>query len=241
MSEIGYYVAYPASQELHSKFRDFIALMKQENPQRHDKLLSQIMTLLTNETLDAYLTGILNTSGLGGTQKKLIKTADAFIKKTAQALIKQVTKKMNIKEQRQTAEHFDSCLLSLEGENQQPINFIAYPISKPFYQQIISGHNTFLEQGPEDGKPIIIENQKAITNQMVFFMVERLIAIISFGPLLTKIINVGIEKSVQLTHSTLEKTFTAMTKDEMAKTNQYVATMLIMGPEHNAMTSQESF
>ncbi len=235
MSDIGYYIAYPASKELHRNARDFIRLMKEENPKRHDTLLAHTMTLLTNETIDVYLTDILSTSTLSDNRRKLVETADSFLKNTARVLIKQVSKKVNVKQQLKTAEHIDSCLLSLEGENQPSIEWVAYPISTSFYQQIISGHHDFLELNSGDEKSIIIENQKAITHEMVHFLIERLVSSINLGPVLTKVINTATNKSVQLMQSTLQKSLTAMTTDEIIKTNQQVAEMLIMGPVHHSM------
>ena len=240
MPDVGYYIAYPAPQELQREARNFIGLMKEKNPKKQDKLLSHLMILLVNETINVYLTNIINTPGLSGTHKKLIETADSFIKKTAGVLIKQAIKKLDIEQQKKTAEHLDSCLLSLEREDRQMIDFVAYPVTKQFYQQIISGHNTFLETGSDAEKSIIIDNQKAITDQMVYFLIERLIAIINFGPILKKLINAGVEKSVQLMHSTVEKTFTAMAEDEMTKTNQHFASMLVIGPVHDSMNSPTS-
>ncbi|OUS26372.1 hypothetical protein A9Q99_18560 [Gammaproteobacteria bacterium 45_16_T64] len=235
MSESGCYIAYPASSELHRNAREFVRLMNRDNPKRQDALLACTMTLMVNETINVYLTDILITSGINDTRRKIIVTADSFLKKTARSLIKQVTKKVDAEQQRKTAEHIDSCLLSLKVSNNETIEWVAFPISESFYQKIISGHNSFLEHRSRNEKSIIIENQQAITHEMVKFLVDRLVSTINLGPILTKVIETSTKKCVQLMQSTLQKSLSAMEEDEIIRTNQHVAKMLIVDHMHNAM------
>ncbi|MCG8669870.1 MAG: hypothetical protein MI867_10695 [Pseudomonadales bacterium] len=230
MAESGYYIAFRCSPELQQEASQFITLMKKGSPKKQDELLCSMLTFLTNETIDAYLMDLIVKSEIRGTQRNVIEKANVFIRKTAETVISKVARKLTPVQQKGIARHIESCVVFEAEDTENNSMLIGCPIDEDFYNQVVKGHSALTEQGLDAAKPVVIRNQKLLMNEVVEYLVERLVANVTLGPILQKIVRFGIDSSVKLLHTTHEKVFTKMTMEEMQRANQHFSEMLLISP-----------
>lgn len=232
MSDTGYYLAYPASDKLRDDAAELVESVRIDKPKKNPELLTSVLTLFTEESLDIYMLDIMDVTGLSGGRRKMIEMAANTIKKTTQSVLKRVVKKLDLTQTIAMAEYIDTTRLPLVRDNTHEVWYVAVPIEESLYNKIIAGHDLFREKGVDEAMPTLITNVRELIDHAMDFYIEKPLEILQLGPILNKIVRVALDTSLKLIHSTIDKVFAKLSQEEMEKTIEYFEVLLIEGPLH---------
>lgn len=225
MSNTSTYVAFASSEKLYTNTDNFINEMRNGATKPNPKLITDIMVDFTAEGIHAFFITPTDMIGLKGAPRKIVEVTANTITKTNAAVIKQTAKKLDLKQNQQSAEYMDTMRMNKEGTW-----FVAFPLEDEFAARIRSAIQKARDESPSAAMPELTRNLHQLTDVALSYYFEQPIEIMRFGPILSKITSVGLATIGKATRATIDRVFTKFDDEQVLASCEYMESLLLEGP-----------
>lgn len=230
MSEHSAWVAFRASDNLHSSTDGFIQRMRSGSSRTEPETIDHIMSQFMREVLHNFFILPSEQSGLSSGKMKVVHFATETISKAAHLVIKSTARKLNIEQNRRAAEYMDTVRFSLTINNEE-VWFVAFPISD---EMAARGRAAIARGMAGEGQqvlPALLQYFHELTDIALRSYFEEPMKLLEFGPILRKVANVGVNTTRKATHSVIDNIIPGMTNEQLAVACKFADMQLVNGPK----------
>lgn len=225
MSHHSTYVAFPASDHLHSLTDGFIQRMRGANPRPEPQVVEQIMTTFLQEALDAFMIKPSKLSGLSPNLMRVVTFTTETINKASQVVVRSTVKKLDVRQTKDIAEYMDSVRHQFDGSWN-----ICFPISPELAHTAQEGFHMAIDGKKQQAMPMMIQYFHRLTDTSMYWYFEEPLRLLKFGPILRKVADIGIATTRKATHSVVDTVIPKLNDDQAKVSAEYALSLLKLGP-----------
>lgn len=230
MSEHSTWVAFRASENLHSTTDGFITRMRSGSTRTEPDTIDHIMSQFMREVLHNFFILPSEQSGLSAGKLKIVHFATETISKAAQLVIRSTARKLDITQNRRAAEYMDTVRFSLTIDGQQ-IWFVAFPISDDMAARGRAAFSRGMAGEGQQVMPALLQYFHELTDIAMRSYFEEPMKLLEFGPILRKVANVGVSTTRKASHSVIDKIIPGMTNEQLMIACKFGNMQLVNGPK----------
>lgn len=222
------HVSFRASEKLHTSTQEYIDLMSRGG-KPNAALLAEVMNHFTADSLHAFMLRPMEELGISGSQRKLVEFAADTVQKSSAVVLKATVSKLDHGQHKLSAEFMDSMRLMLPHEEGEAW-FVSFRAPQDFAARARASMARAREQGPQAEVRETVLVMKTLTDLALENYYERPLALLRFGPILSKISNVAVATVRKGTHSTIESLLPKLSEEQLLKGIDYFDAMLVDVP-----------
>ena len=219
------YVAFPASDKLHTLTDGFIKRMRTPAARAEPDTVSQIMSTFMDESLYAFMTKPSELSGLSPGLMRVVNLTTDTINKASQVVIRGTVKKLNVEQTKEIAEYMDSVRYCFDGTWN-----ICFPISPELAATAQEGFHMAMDGKHQQALPMMMSYFHSLTDIAMKWYFEEPIRLLKFGPILRKVADVGVATTRKATHAVVDNIIPKLSPDQAHISSEYALSLLKHGP-----------
>lgn len=224
------HVAFRASEKLHTSTQEYIELMNRAGARPNPALLADVMNHFTRDSLEAFMLRPMEELRITGTQRKLVEFAADTVQKTSQMVLKATLHKLDHDQHRKSAQYMDELRLLLPHTDDEAW-FVAFPAPQDFAARARASMARARVNGQQGEVKETVMVMKTLTDLALQNYYERPLAILRFGPILSKVTSVAISTVRKGTHSTIENLLPKLSEEQFLGGVEYFDSLLTDVPK----------
>ncbi|MFZ5723556.1 MAG: hypothetical protein ACOY33_07825 [Pseudomonadota bacterium] len=224
------HVAFRASAPLTASTQEYIELLGNPRNRPNPALLADVMNHFTRDSIDAFMLAPVEQLGITGGQRRLVEFVAETVHKSTQVVMKATVNKLDHDQHRRCAEYMDAMRLLLPHEEGDGHWYVSFPAPAAFAQRARTSMHRARTHGPKGELQETMSVMKALTDLAIENYYERPLALLRFGPILSKVSDVAIGAVRKGSHSTIDNLFPKLSEEQLAKGVDYFDALLIDVP-----------
>ncbi|MFP1683092.1 hypothetical protein ACLD0W_11305 [Alloalcanivorax sp. C16-1] len=218
------YVAFRASDRLHRLTDGFIHRMRDGAREPEPKVVEQIMTTFIDEALAAFFLTPASYSGLGGTQRRLVRLAADTISKASGVVIGRSARKMDLTQNQAAAEYMDEIRFPGPGHAWW---YVGFPIDEG-----LAARGRGLAERCQDGhfegaREDLVHYLRTVTDRALEWYFNKPIELLRFGPILRKVAAVGVDTTRKASYGVIGKVIPNLDDEQLLQSALYYRDMQV--------------
>lgn len=218
------YLAFRASDGLHRLTDGFIARMREGADRPEPKVVEEIMTTFIDEALDAFFLRPASLSGLGGTQKRLVRMAADTIAKATGLVIGRSARKMDLEQNRAAAEYMDEIRFPALDES---FWYVAFPLSETLAECGRRLAENARDQNRDNDHDEMIRYLRGVTDQALLWYFNKPIELLRFGPILRKVAAVGVDTTRKASYGVINRVIPKLDSKQFLQSAEYYESLQV--------------
>ena len=219
------YVAFRSSEALHTGTDGFIQRMNGGAVRPEPETIEKIMKLFIEEALQAFLITPTEQAQLSGGLKRIIQLTADTVSKATHVVIKSTAKKLDIEQNRRTAEYMETVRIQLE-EDGELVWHVAFPLPPQMADKGRRALNMVLDGQEDAGRRDVIEYFHDLTDIAMVWYFERPIELLGFGPIMRKVANVGVATTRKAMHSAIDRVVPKLHGEQFQISARYALSLM---------------
>ena len=229
MSSTTTYVAFRSSTELFELTDGFIKRMREGSRKPEPQTIERIMKLFIEEALNAFFIQPTEQAGLSGGLQRIVNLTADTIGKATHVVVKSTAKKLDIEQNRRTADYMESIRKQLDI-NGETLWHVAFPISDSMADKGRTGLQLAIDGDDKAAIPMMVEFFHELTDTALHWYFEEPMKLLGFGPIMRKVANVGVATTRKASHTAVDKIIPKLHGEELAVSARYSLGLLVEGP-----------
>lgn len=227
------YVAFRSSEALHQSTDGFIQRMAQGAARPEPEAIEKIMKLFIEEALHAFLIAPTEQAKLSSGLRRIITLTADTVSKATHMVVKSTVKKLDIQQNRKTAEYMDSVRIQLDVGG-EPTWFVAFPIPDSMAEKGRRSLQQVLDGEEDRARAEVIEYFHELTDLAMQWYFERPIKLLGFGPIMRKVADMGVATTRKAMHTAVDKVVPKLHGEEFSISARYALSLMADGPAPKA-------
>lgn len=225
MSATTTYVAFKSSDELHQATDGFIQRMNNGASRPEPQVIESIMRLFIAESLNAFLITPTEQANLSSGLRKIIGLTADTINKATSVVIRSTVKKLNIEQNKATAEYMDTVRIQLDDDGTHNW-YVAFPLSEKMATEGRNALHLVLEGKEDEARADVIAYFHELTDLAMHWYFEQPMALLRFGPIMRKVADVGVATTRKALHSTIDRIIPKLHGEEFQVSVRYSLSLM---------------
>lgn len=222
------YVAFKSSERLYLNTDGFITRMYggAKTPEPHT--VEAIMNDFLDEALQAFFLDSAEFLGLGGGLRRVVHMAADTISKASHLIVKRTAKKLDIEQNRAAAEYMDTMRIKAPDESGEHVWFVAFPLEDSLAEK--GNKAVELARSGEPRQSVassMTDYLLEITDVALVWYFEEPMKLLGFGPIMRKLVDVGVETTRKTSKSVIRKVFVKLDDDQLRASADYIESLLL--------------
>lgn len=221
------YIAFRSSDRLHENTDSFIKRMADGARRPEPATVEAIMNDFLDEALDAFFIQPQDFLGLGSGMRRVVNMAAETISKASHMVVKRTAKKLDIEQNREAARYMDTMRIQADDANGESAWFVSFPIDQRMVAEArdaIDKARAGQNQAARDAMDTFLTKLADVGLHWYF---EEPMKLMGFGPIMQKVVNVGVETTRKATKSVIRKVFAKLDDDQLKAAADYIESLML--------------
>lgn len=219
--------AFPSSDHLHRETDGFIQRMATDQARPEPDTLENIMETFIDESLGVFFLTPAKLVGLGPNMQRVIRVSADTIGKAGAMVTKRASRKLDLAQHRETAAYMDEIRIMVPDSGGNEIWYVAFPIEESLAQQLVRSRELAESGDHRQAVAVLADALHVLTDVALHWYFERPIALLRFGPVMSKMAAVALTTSRKATHGVIRKVFADMDPKQILASTQYMSGMVL--------------
>jgi hypothetical protein len=221
------YIAFRSSQRLHETTDGFISRMAGGARTPEPKTVEAIMTDFLDEALQAFFIEPQDFLRMSSSMKRIVNMAVDTISGASRLIVKRTAKKLDIRQNREAAEYMDSMREKKTDTDGRDIWYVTFPISDAMRDRGLAAIKQAREGSPSAALEPMTAFLLELTDVGLEWYFEKPMKLMGFGPVVSKMVNVGVETTRKAAKGVVRKVFAKLEDDQVRAAADYIESLML--------------
>lgn len=221
------YIAFRSSDRLHENTDGFIQRMNGGAQRPEPQVIEAIMNDFLDEALQAFFIEPQDFLGLGSGMRRVVNMAADTISKASHMVVKRTAKKLDIEQNRESARYMETMRIQAADSDGQPAWFVAFPIDQRMVEEARDAIGKARSGQEAAARQAMDSFLMKLADVGLHWYFEEPMKLMGFGPIMQKVVNVGVETTRKATKSVIRKVFAKLEGDQLRAAADYIESLML--------------
>lgn len=227
------YIAFRSSERLHENTDGFIKRMNDGATRPEPSTVESIMNDFLDEALEAFFIQPQDFLGLSTGMRRVVNMAADTISKASHMVVKRTAKKLDLQQNREAARYMDSMRIQAKGADGELAWYVSFPIDERMVAEARDAIDKARGGENQAARDAMDRFLMKLADVGLHWYFEEPMKLMGFGPIMQKVVNVGVETTRKATKSVIKKVFGKLDADQLKAAADYIESLMIRVDQKN--------
>ena len=227
----GHFMSFEATASLRRDAEAFISHIQKGDSAPQNALLQRVLDAFITQCLDTYCVTPVEVVGLSPIGRKIVITAVATVRKTAQLVVGRIIRKLSNRDMQPLAEYMDEVMVR-DRCNPAGIAWVAFPLDGALVEQFRAMQRQAHSSVAPQDSIILVKPFQVIADEAISYLFQEPVDMLRLGPVLSRMAQLGIDSTRTVIAGMINRTFSTMEPSQVAATLDYFCGLI--GDGHSA-------